>query len=80
MKQRPPWRIVSEIYEDDLDFPVVVHIFNGTTAKQAHAFYRAHLKSDAFFRGCVEEQRFANFNCRETHRLERWNGRMYVRA
>jgi hypothetical protein len=79
MAAKPPWRIVSEIYEA-LPWPVVVHVFNGTSPAQAQAFYSAHMKSDSFMRGCVDRGRFADFKCRETHRIERWDGRRYVRA
>lgn len=68
-----PFRIVSRIYEDDLPFPVVEHIFNGQTLRQASAFYAAHLKSDAFLSGCVHGT-FRKTRCREEHYAMRWTG------
>lgn len=79
MAAQPNFRIVSEIYETVHTYPIVIHIFQGGTAKQAAAFYKAHMLSDAFLRGCVEKGRFANFTCREEHRLEKRQGSRWVR-
>lgn len=67
-------RIFSRIYEPDGvgdAYPVVDHIFNGRSFKEAQGYYNAHLKSDAFFSGCVEKQCFdSSVKCIEQHRYE----------
>jgi len=40
------------------DYPVVTHEFRGDTREQAYAIYFAHMRSDAFLRGCVENDSF----------------------
>lgn len=76
------WRVVSEIYEEGLDYPVVVHIFFGKSAEEAASYYRAHLDSDAFLAYCtgVRPHFKVAINCQEQHRVEqliagRWTPR-----
>lgn len=73
------FRVVSKIYEANLVFPIVIHIFQGVSRKQAKAFYEAHKKSDEFLRGCADKEHFVNFSCREEHYEERWDGKNWVR-
>lgn len=73
-----PFRIVSRIYEGDKKYPAVVHIFYGKTITEANGYLQAHLKTDAFFRGCVTQHRFATFECREDRVKQRWNGETWV--
>lgn len=74
------YRIVSKIYEDGLDYPVVVHTFYGKTLAEARRYFQAHLKADSFFRGCTVDHKFGNFKCREDRKSEFWNGREWVAA
>ena len=69
---KAPYRIVSEIFEEGTDYPVVTHIFRGTTPEKARAFFKAHLTTDSFFKDCVQKKRFRTFTCYEKRRLEHW--------
>jgi hypothetical protein len=55
--------LIVQTYEEGNPVPVVTHIFHGKSAKQARGFYQAHLKADAFLRGC-RRGHFADFKCR----------------
>ena len=44
--------LVVNTYEENRVTPVVTHVFHGETKEQAIAFYKAHLRSDAFLRKC----------------------------
>lgn len=44
--------LVVETYEAGRREPVVTHTFHGDTPEQAKAFFRAHLKYDAFLKSC----------------------------
>lgn len=52
--------LVHEVWEmgEPRDYPVVTHEFRGETREEAYAIYLAHLQSDAFLRGCVENDSF----------------------
>lgn len=67
---QPTFRVVSHIYESGLDFPIVTHIFNGTSLEQARAVYKAHIGTDYFLAGCLKG-RFKSISCREEHRAQR---------
>lgn len=43
---------------------VVEHRFFGETQEKAAAIYRAHLKTDAFLRGCVTAGAWTSVACR----------------
>jgi hypothetical protein len=66
------WRVVSEIYEEGRDFPIVVHIFFGQSDQEAASYYRAHRDSDTFLAYCagVSPHFKVAIKCRERHRLE----------
>lgn len=55
--------LTVETYEEGGLHPVVTHIFHGDSPGQALAFYRAHLKSDAFLRKC-RTGHFGKMPCR----------------
>ena len=55
--------LIVETYEAGGAHPVVTHIFHGNTPGQAKAFYRAHLRSDAFLRKC-NSGHFGKMPCR----------------
>lgn len=68
-------RIVSPIYEGDMEHPVLVHHFIGETLEEAQGYYESHLSSDSFFRACLEVGNFeGRFPCREERWTEVWNG------
>ncbi len=80
MAARPKVRIISKIWEKELPYPIVVHVFNGETLKQANGFFQAHMKTDAFMRECIEKGHFADFACREEHHIERYRGGRWHRV
>ena len=42
------WRLIVDIYEEcTTAYPVVTHIFNGRTRKEAEGDYEAHLRAYA---------------------------------
>ena len=43
---------IVQTYEQGNPIAVVTHVFTGTSIKKAKGYYRAHLRSDAFLRGC----------------------------
>ena len=51
-KKRLRFRLIVHTFEDGADYPVVTHIFNGSTREEAQGYYKAHLKSDRFLKGC----------------------------
>lgn len=73
-----PFRIVSRIYEGDKKYPAVVHIFYGKSPGEANGYLQAHLKTDAFFRGCITQKKFDRFKCREERMTQHWNGETWV--
>lgn len=63
------FRLVVDIYEAEIsDYPVVTHVFNGKTKKEAMGYFKAHLTTDDFLRGCVSEGRWKTLKCRATAR------------
>lgn len=64
------YSLVVEIYESQRRFPIVVHVFNGTTKREAMGYFEAHMKTDSFLRGCVSDNQFGNIRCRSTVRWE----------
>lgn len=70
------YSIVIDTFEEGNPVPAVSHTFNGSSQQQAEAFMRAHLQSDAFFRGC-SQGRFrmpdgGSFACRNVVRARGW--------
>ena len=65
------WRMVVDIYELSVgyDYPVVRHIFTGRTPEEARAYFQAHLETDEFMRGCVEQRRWRDVVCAPVIRL-----------
>lgn len=70
-QQRARFELRVSIYEKAVGdaYPVVVHSFLGKTREEAEGYYRAHLKTDTFFRGCVEKEQFDGIDCWTT---EKW--------
>jgi hypothetical protein len=59
------WRLVVDIYEPGggHDYPIVRHVFAGDTREEAEGYFDAHMKTDAFLRGCVTKQRWRDVDC-----------------
>lgn len=74
----PAYRLVSQIFEEGTAYPVVVHVFNGGSEAQVKRLYAAHQRTDSFLRGCAVEGKFGDFKCRESKKLQRWDGRKWV--
>lgn len=75
------WRIVQQIYEQDDPDPILTHVFYGKTEEEARGVYRAHMTTDSFMRGCVNQQRFRDFACHADSHVERMDSRgEWVRA
>ena len=53
-----------ETFETKRTFPIVVHTFNGKTKTEAMGYFRAHLKTDSFLRGCTETGYYGLIPCR----------------
>lgn len=65
------FRLVVDIYEAEIpDYPVVTHVFNGKTKKEAIGYFKAHLTTDEFLRGCVNKGRWKTLDCRATAHWE----------
>jgi hypothetical protein len=58
------WVYEVSIFETERPFPIVVHRFQGLTQAEALSYYQAHLKTDAFLRGCATTHQFGNTPCR----------------
>ena len=57
--------VIHDTFEAGQPMPVVRHIFYAPTREKAMAFYRAHLKTDAFMRECTRKGNFqGKFKCR----------------
>ena len=64
MKAR--YKLVVDIYEPEgagTDYPILRHEFFGRTEKEAEGYFRAHLATDTFLRGCVQKRRWRQVGC-----------------
>jgi len=54
-----------DIYEKETwgNYPVVQHVFRGKTRAEAMRYYRSHLHTDFFLRGCVERGKWRDVSC-----------------
>jgi len=54
-----------DIFEESIgeEYPVVTHVFYGKTKKEVLQYYKAHLKTDSFFRGCLESNNYKGIRC-----------------
>jgi hypothetical protein len=59
------WRLVVDIYEPDsqLEYPVLRHVFYGTTEAEAWGIFKAHMGTDRFLAGCVNKGRWDGVDC-----------------
>jgi len=62
--------VIVDTFESG-DFPILTHTFRGRNRQEAMRYVAAHMKTDAFFRGC-EAGHFADFACRNVVRREGW--------
>lgn len=53
-----------DIYEEGNEYPVVTHIFNGKTKKEAYGYFMSHMSTDSFLRGAVLDQTFKGMTLR----------------
>jgi hypothetical protein len=60
------WAVVASTYEEAVgdDYPLVIHTMLGKTYEEAVGIFQAHMKADAFLRGCTEEKKFKSIDCR----------------
>ena len=68
------YRIQIDIFEaaTGYAYPIVTHVFQGRTSKEAEGYHEAHRRSDAFLKDCEDKQLFAgNVRCRAVRR-EGW--------
>jgi len=64
-------RLVVDIYEAEIsEYPVVTHIFNGKSRREAFAYFKAHLTTDEFLRECVRKNRWKTLRCQAHVRWE----------
>lgn len=80
MTVKAPYRIVVSIFEENKDFPAVVHIFYGRVPQEAAGYFRAHMRADSFLEACVNRGQFATFACHAERKTERWDGQHWVAA
>lgn len=67
------YQITVDTYEPGSPFPIVTHVFRGTSPTEARAYEAAHKRSDAFFRDCGSTGLFAGtVRCRNVRRSESW--------
>lgn len=45
-------------------FPVVEHLFNGSSMGEALGYFKAHMTTDEFLRDCVERGEWNGIKCR----------------
>ena len=72
MRDVKSWRIVQNIYENEETEPTLTHVFYGETQERAQQVFDAHMKTDAFMRGCVTNDRFRDFACHAQNHFERF--------
>lgn len=61
------WALIVDIYEPKgagMDYPILTHIFRGTTKVEAQGYCKAHMTTDSFFRDCMESGRWKDVMCR----------------
>lgn len=66
MPVRPKlWAYVVNTYEKEVGdaYPIVQHVFLGKTKEEALGYFNAHLGTDEFLRGCVEQRRWHQVEC-----------------
>lgn len=60
------WAVIVDTYEPEgmgTAHPILRHIFYGRTQEEAVGYYRAHRKTDAFLRRCVDQQNWSGIYC-----------------
>jgi hypothetical protein len=69
------WAVVASTYEKAVgdDYPLVIHTFLGKTPDEAVGILQAHMRADAFLRGCTEQQKFKSVDCRTDTVLLRYD-------
>lgn len=70
----PPWRLVASTFErtgPDAWILVVRHEFYGGTRERSIEVYEAHLRADAFLRGCTQDHSYGAIECRTEITIEK---------
>jgi hypothetical protein len=59
------WRLVVDIFEPGVGraYPVVRHVFAGKTKEEAEGYFGAHMGTDTFLRGCVDDAHWKDVQC-----------------
>lgn len=67
------YRIVVETFEPGNTFPILIHVFQGKTSREAEAYVKAHEKSDVFFWECGTKGVFAGtVRCSQRRSFAGW--------
>lgn len=59
-------KLVVDIYEPKgagTDYPILRHEFYGKTKAEAEGYFRAHLGTDSFLRGCTQKRHYKSIEC-----------------
>ena len=67
------WVVINRIYERSVDaLQLGSHYrFYGRTRDEAWGYYQAHLKADSFIRGCTQNNRYNQVECRAEIDIQR---------
>lgn len=52
------WVYQIDVYDEQVPYPIVRHIFMGQTQQEAQSYYRMHLSNDSFLQGCLDGGEF----------------------
>ncbi len=74
------WCYEVNIFERETgpEYPAVQHRFYGRSRDEAHGYYEAHRKTDAFLDDCVEHGEWDGVDCWTTARLFQTEGFRYT--
>lgn len=53
-------RLVHEIYEGEMPYPVVTHVFEGKTRDEAEGYFKSHMKTDEFLAAMEKDGQWKN--------------------
>lgn len=65
-RARAHWALYVDIFEPagaGVGYPVVRHVFYGKTKGEAEGYFKSHMGTDTFLKGCVDRGRFETFDC-----------------
>lgn len=61
-------RLQIDIYERGTTYAIVRHVFIGKTRAEAAGYFKAHMKTDSFLRGCTKRGKWDGLSCKITKR------------